>query len=470
MLDKVIAYIEENELIQKGDRIVLGVSGGADSVCLFSVLLELQSRYELELFVVHVHHGIRGEEADLDEQFVKALVTKKQIAYYPVWRDIPKEAKEKGMTEEEAGRCARYEAFYTIMNKVNGNKIAVAHNQNDCAETVLFQLFRGSGLKGMCGIPPKRDEIIRPLLAVERKEIEAYLEEQGIGYCTDRTNLEQDYARNKIRLSMLPMAEQEINEKAVEHIARTAKLLREVEAYVSGNVEKAYKKIVCEKNGQYSMKLAILMEQDIVIQRELVKRVLIQVAGKAKDIEGRHVESVLELAKNQSGKRRNLPYQIVAYREYGYLILGREKSSEESKPEEREICYELIPDRTYRIEEAGLDICLSVEKSDENWQEIPQNTCVKWLDYDKIENGICVRTRKNGDYFQVNAAGGTKKLKDYFIDKKIPRREREEKILLADGSHVIWIIGDRISERYKITEMTQNILKVMITEVKKDGR
>ncbi len=470
MLDKIIAYIEENELIQKKDRVVLGVSGGADSVCLFSVLLELQSRFELELFVVHVHHGIRGEEADRDEQFVKALVTEKKIPYYPIWRNIPKEAKEKGMTEEEAGRTARYEAFYDILNQVKGNKIAVAHNQNDCAETVLFQLFRGSGLKGMCGIPPKRGEIVRPLLAVGRKEIEGYLAERGLKYCTDRTNLEQEYVRNKIRLAMLPMAEQEINEKAVEHIARTAQLLREVEDYIRRNVENAYEEIVSEKNGQYFMKLDALLKQDIVIQRELVKQVLTRTAGKAKDIEARHVETVLALAENQSGKKISLPYQMIAYHEYAYLILEKAAQKDNVKAEQKPFSCELIPDRAYQLEEAGWDICLSLEKTEGKWQEIPQNTCVKWFDYDKIENGICMRTRKNGDYFQVNAAGGTKKLKDYFIDKKIPRNERDEKMLLADGSHIIWILGDRISEKYKITETTQTILKITAMEVKKDGR
>ena len=470
MLDKIIAYIEDNELIQKKDRIVVGVSGGADSVCLFSVLLELQKRYELELFVVHIHHGIRGEEADRDEQFVEKLTKRHQIPYYPFWKDIPYLAKEKGLTEEEAGRMVRYEAFYEVLKKVNANKIAVAHNQNDCAETVLFQLFRGSGLKGMCGIPPKRDEIIRPLLSVDRKSIEKYLIERGQEYCTDRTNFEDEYTRNKIRLSILPTAEEAINDKAVEHIAKTAQLLREVEAYLRRNVEKVEKEIVSEKNGQYFMKLEGLLEQDIVIQKELIKLILIKTAGKAKDIEARHVEKVLLLAANQSGKRVNFPYQMVVRREYEYLVFGRESKEEKTKLEKRHIFCELIPNKTYKIEEAGVEICLSLEKSEGKWQEIPQNTCVKWFDYDRIDKNICVRTRKNGDFFQVNAAGGTKKLKDYFIDKKIPREERDEKILLADGSHIIWIFGDRISEKYKITETTKNILKVKVTEVKKDGR
>lgn len=464
MLEKVISYTEQHQLIQRKDKIVVGVSGGADSVCLFFVLLELQKKYELELFAVHVHHGIRGEEADRDEAFVRKLVEEKKIGYFPVWKDIPKLAKEMGMTEEEAGRIARYEAFESVLEETGANKIAVAHNQNDCAETVLFQLFRGSGLKGMGGISPKRDKIIRPLLAVSRKEIEEYLEEQEQDFCTDRTNLEQEYSRNKIRLSLLPMAEQEINEKAVEHIARTAEFLREVENYISKNVEEVFVEIVYEKNGQYFMELAKFSGEDIVIQRELIKLLLSRLAGKAKDIEAKHIENVLALAKNQSGKQLNLPYAMTVRREYEFLVFAIGNKDQTEK--KQDYFYELIPGKTYKIEEAGWNISLELEKAALKWEEIPQNTCTKWFDYDKIENSIHIRNRRPGDYLQVNGEGGTKKLKDYFIDKKIPREKRCNMAMLADGNHIIWILGDRISERYKVTAMTKNILKVKATEVK----
>lgn len=462
MLEKVIAYIEQKQLIEKKDKIVIGVSGGADSVCLFFVLLELQKRYELELFVVHLHHGIRGEEADSDEAFVRELTKKYKVSYFPVWRDIPGIAKEQGMTEEEAGRNARYEVFYQVLKQVGADKIAVAHNQNDCAETVLFQLFRGSGLKGMGGIAPKRDVIIRPLLSVDRKEIENYLEQKGQSYCTDRTNLETDYTRNKIRLSFLPMAEQEINGKAVEHIAKTAEFLREVESYIEKSVNIVYPEIVTEKNGQYFMELKKFLRQDIVIQKALVKLLLSKAAGKSRDIEARHIEAVLELMKNQSGKQINLPYQMTAKKEYGFLVIEMGKQKKNMVTEK--YSYELIPGKTYRIEEAGYEICLELTKETLKWEEIPQNTCTKWFDYDKIENSIRIRSREPGDYLQVHAEGGTKKLKDYFIDKKIPREQRQSMALLADGSHIIWILGDRISEKYKVTKETKNVLKVKIME------
>ena len=467
MLNKVIAYIEQNQLVVRKDKVVIGISGGADSVCLFFVFLELRKKYNLELFAVHVHHGIRGMEADEDEQFVRELVQKENVPYFPIWKDVKKLAKELGATEEETGRIVRYEAFYEILRKVNGTKIAVAHNQNDCAETVLFQLFRGSGLKGMGGISPKRDEIIRPLLAVGRKEIEQYLEELGQLYRVDRTNLEQEYTRNKIRLSILPMVEQEVNEKAIEHIAKTAQFMRELEQYIRKNVEFAFEKIVSKKNGQYFMELSLFELEDIVIKRELIKYILIQVAKVAKDIEAKHIEKILDLTKGQTGKRINLPYQIVVKKQYEFLVFSMDK---EEKNEKEDFYYELIPNKTYRIEEKGLEITLKLQKMQLKCQEIQQTTCVKWLDYDKIEKGMCIRGRKPGDYLQINKEGGNRKLKDYFIDKKIPRENRQTMPLLADGSHIIWILFDRISERYKVTDTTKNVLKVSIMEVKKDGR
>ena len=467
MLEKVISYIEKNELIQRKDKIVIGVSGGADSVCLFLVLLKLQKKYELELFVVHIHHGIRGEQADRDELFVRELAKSAGVAYFSIRKDIPKLAKKNGKSEEEMGRIARYEAFYQVLKQVKGNKIAVAHNQNDCAETVLFQLFRGSGLKGMGGILAKRNEIIRPLLSIGRCEIEQYLKEEGQLYCIDQTNLEQEYTRNKIRLSILPIAEQEINEKAVEHIAKTAEFLQEVEQYIRKNVDFVWNEIVCEKLGQYFIVIEKLKEQDIVIQRELLKLLLSKVAGKAKDIEAKHIETILELMQKQTGKQLHLPYGIVVRKEYDFLVFEKENEKREDKSG---YFYELLPNKTYIIEEIGLCIELKLEESQPKWDEIPQNTCVKWLDYDKIERSICIRGRQAGDYLQVNKEGGTRKLKDYFIDKKIPRQERQNIALLADGSHIIWILGDRISEKYKITENTKNILKLKIMEVEKDGR
>lgn len=468
MLNKVIAYIEQNQLIEKKDKIVLGVSGGADSICLFLILKQLIERYELELLVVHVNHGIRGEEANADEEFVKQLSEQHSILCISQQKNIPAIVKEKGISEEEAGRIARYEAFEQIRNQYGYNKIAVAHNKNDCAETMLFHLFRGSGLKGISGIAPKRGCIIRPLLACTREEIESYLGEHGQKFVTDKTNLSTEYSRNKIRLDILPYVTKEINEKAIEHMVNTAFMVTEAEQYIDKNVQIMYDRIVSVKNGKYFIQTQVFSNLDSILQKGIIYKVIVALANKKRDIERKHVEAVIELCQKQVGKKKILPYNITAVRTYEGITL--EVQNEKENKEKREDGIKPEMGHSYRLESLGYDIIFEKIQKETDWIEIPKNNCTKWFDYDRINNVIIIRNRQSGDYLEINAQGGRKKLKNYFIDKKIPQKKRDEVLLLADGSHVMWILGDRISEHYKVTDKTKNILKVSMMEVKKNGR
>lgn len=479
MLNKVIAYIEQNQLIEKKDKIVLGVSGGADSICLFLILKQLIERYELELLVVHVNHGIRGEEANADEKFVKQLSEQYSILCISQQKNIPAIVKEKGISEEEAGRIVRYEVFEQIRNQYGYNKIAVAHNKNDCAETILFHLFRGSGLKGIGGIAPKRECIIRPLLACTREEIESYLHDHGQKFVTDKTNLSTEYSRNKIRLDILPYVTKEINEKAIEHIVNTAIMVTEAEQYINKNVQIMYDRIVSVKNGKYFIQTQVFSDLDSILQKGIIYKVIVSLANKKRDIERKHVEAVIELCQKQVGKKKVLPYNITAVRTYEGIMLELENEKEGDEKEKRDnsIKDRLIQDEikveighTYRLESFDYDIIFEKIEKETNWIEIPKNNCTKWFDYDRINNVIKIRNRRSGDYLEINAQGGRKKLKNYFIDKKIPQKKRDEILLLTDGSHVMWILGDRISEHYKVTDKTKNILKVSMMEVKKNGR
>ena len=229
-LEKVQKTIEKYHMIEKGDSIIVGVSGGADSVALLMVLCSLQKEYQINIEAVHIHHGLRGEEADRDALFVKQLCEKWSIPCDVLEFDIAKEAKKRGIGTEEMGRICRYETFYKKAGKTA--KIAVAHHQNDQAETVLLNLCRGAGLTGMSGMSPIRENIIRPFLFVSRKEIEHFLSEKGICYCQDSTNEQNHYTRNKIRLSVLPFLENEINDKAIKHIASAASILSEEETFL----------------------------------------------------------------------------------------------------------------------------------------------------------------------------------------------------------------------------------------------
>ena len=475
MLKTVQKFIDKHNMIQKGDRIVVGVSGGADSVCLFHVLLGLTPEYDLTLFVVHVNHGIRGTEAEEDEAYVKELCLAHNISCDLIKADVKALAVREGLTEEEAGRKVRYKAFYDCFHKNKCNKIAIAHNRNDNAETILFHLFRGSGIKGLTGIPAVREEIIRPLLDTGREEIEGFLGENGISYQTDKTNLTQDYSRNKIRHQIISFAQEEINKRAIEHIVGASKKLSEIDCYLEKNISSAYDTAVTylEYNNAYEINIEKLRQEDPVIQKGIIRKSLMGLSNWLKDVEALHIELILELAEKQVGKVINLPYGILAARDYHTITLKiapfQYKNKEDSKSLEvpgwqpLEIPGEVTIPQTNQILHIKL---IKYKKS----MIIPRNGCTKWFDYDKIKNTVLIRTRQEGDYIQIDSAGSRKKIKSLFIDEKIPKEKRDLLPLLADGAHIMWVIGGRISEAYKVNEDTKVILEINLDGGKQDGK
>ncbi|HWT26533.1 MAG TPA: tRNA lysidine(34) synthetase TilS [Mobilitalea sp.] len=474
--------MKQNTMVERGDRIVVGVSGGADSVCLLHVMHELTHEYGIQLLVVHINHGIRGREAKLDADYVKELSDKLGIEYLCFNIDVRDMAEKEGLSEEEAGRKARYDAFLEVCKSHKCNKIAIAHNRNDNAETVLFNLFRGSGIKGLTGIDPVRQistdfgtvTLIRPLHDVERGEIEDFLSKQSIEYRTDQTNLTDDYSRNKIRNQILPYAEREINRNAVTHIAAAANQLKEAEEFIENFVDKRYLSIVEENNHFFYFRVKKIQKEDIIIQKGIIRKILSNLAGKLKDIEAKHINQVIALYDKQVGKLVHLPYDMVAQKDYEgiKIFINQPNTDELLSSEQFEPMLLPIPGRIYlpEIRKYLITSVIPIEKN----EPIPKNTCTKWFDYDKIENAVVIRNRNEGDYIQINRFGGKKKLKDYFIDQKIPKDDRSKYLLIADGSHIIWVIGDkdRISEKYKVEETTNKILlmKLIDLEEMKDDR
>lgn len=466
MIKKVLKYVEKNKMLHNNDKVVLGVSGGADSVCLLFVMLEIKPIYHLELYVVHVNHGIRGDEAKEDALYVEKLCRQYKIPHILVEEDIPSRARKEGISEEEAGRDARYEAFEKVFHDYGADKIAVAHNQNDSGETMLFNLFRGSGLKGLCGIPPTRGNIIRPLLETSRRNIEEYLLSRKISYQTDKTNEMTDYTRNRIRLEVLPYIVENINNNAIEHMVKTSVMIEEALAYIENNTKTSFSQLVKQQGDVYICSVEELLKEDIVIQKQLVRMIIEKMAGKLKNITSNHIDMILELLENQVGKKINLPYDILVQRDYNDILFlyNDNKTSELVGFEYKSIT---IPGEQY-IHQTNQKIEFSLIKYKKNLR-IPQNGCTKWFDYDKIDNTVVIRTRKEGDYFSIDSKGSKKKLKSYFIDKKIPKEKRDSIPLLVDGNHIMWIMGYRTSEAYKIDENTKNVLVVKIYGGYKDG-
>lgn len=447
---KIYEYVMSHHMIEPGGHVTAGVSGGADSMCLLFVLSIMRELIPMELEVVHVHHGLRGKDADDDAEYVSEICEKLEIPCHIYYGDVKAMALRNKVSVEEAGRRFRYDCFEMASKKQAGGVVAVAHHMDDQAETVLMNLFRGSGLKGLTGISPVRGNVIRPLLCATRAEIEQYLSSNGIAYCTDVSNNHRDYTRNRVRLDILPYAAQHINTRASQHICKTAQQLSCVWDYVQEQSGTAYNKVVSSpgENMLFADGKALKKEHPF-IQSSVIRCMVLSLAGKLKDIEVLHVEKVLGLLEKPAGKEINLPYSIKAVKRYDGLLLLKGNavlSNAQAMP--------------------GLTLTVMDRKEDEG---IPKNLYTKWFDYDKIKRKPLIRTRKSGDYLTVDENGKKKMLNRYMIDTKIPRELRDQVWLLADGDHIMWVIGYRISEYYKITEDTKRILEAKIKGDRNDG-
>ena len=465
MIEKVIRYIEENNLIKAGEAVVAGVSGGADSMCLLHILGQIKYRYNLKIIVVHVHHGIRKETADRDADFVKTYCESHDTEFRLYKYNIPAISKELGMTEEEAGRYARYKAFYTELEKCQNGKIAVAHQREDVAETVLMNIFRGTGINGVTGIKPMREKIIRPLLCLTRKDVETYLKQNNLSYVNDETNFDDTYTRNKIRLKLIPYIKNEINSGAVEHICNMAEQLSEIKDFTDSAGEEKYNECVRQKEDGLRIDVKKYMSYHRVIKTYIIRRAVEKMAGKIKDIGKCHVDAVDELFTKQVGKKVNLPYSLTAERSYESVVLFKNKKENKALANESQNFEVYIKDvGKFDFSASGKNYSVEVCKDVKNDNIFTEQNYTKWIDYDILKGNLCLRYRKPGDYISVRSDGSGKKLKDYFIDLKVPKEERDRVLLLADGNQIIWVYGYRLSEAYKIKENTKNILKITIRE------
>ena len=464
MVKKVLDYCKKYQMIRPHDTIVAGISGGADSVCLLFVLLEMQKSIPFTIKVVHINHKIR-KDAGQDADFVKGLCENHGISFYLLEENVKERAKQFGLSEEEAGRQIRYQAFREVLGEDQG-RIAVAHNSNDRAETMLFHLFRGTGLTGASGIRPVNDRIIRPLLCLTRKEIEKWLTERGCSFCQDSTNEEDIYTRNRIRHHILPYAEREVCQGAVINMNRAADDLLMADEFISRMTREAIKRCVREEEEQLVIDLTAFEKEDDYLKGRLLLTCIEQVAGSKKDITAAHIRSVEQLFKTSGSRQLNLPYQIVVYKKYDLGMIQKSDQKEDKclspKDDEREFALS-IPGRILvpGLGDVEFTVFLRV-----NSQNIPQKTYTKWFDYDKITSSAVFRTKRPGDYLTIGSKEGMrhKSLQDYFVNEKVPKDERGQIFMLAENSHIIWIPGYRISEYYKVCESTRNILQITVPD------
>lgn len=478
---EVERFIRKHGMIEKGDVVIAGVSGGADSVCLLFVLFALQEEIGFRVKVCHVNHGMRGAEADADEEYVRRLCRELGVPCRFFHENVELIARKRKQSPEEAGRVVRREAFLTMCREDGGTRIATAHHRDDNAETVLLNMARGTGLKGLGGIRPVSGRWIRPLLTLTRKQTERYLGARGISWCDDVTNSGDDYTRNRIRHNVLPILEEQVNRGTAGHLDELSHQAREIWDYLERGVDLAWEK--CVKDGQSTRaggsheskpgEIRALeidkerFEQEMpAVRTQLLRRCLACVRGQERDIGTVHVSAVADLFGKQAGRKFDLPGGIQAERTYAGV---RIRKKEETKGNFAvPLC---IPGETVIPATGQRIVCRFVESADVSSAEaIPQKSYTKRFDYDIIKYSLSARTRQSGDYLVIDEKGSRQKLKSYFVNEKVPREERDRMLLIADGTHIIWVPGYRMSRAYHVNSRTEKILEIKITEEKGNGR
>lgn len=437
-LDKIKELIKREELFLDNEKIVVGVSGGADSICLLLIL----TMFNIRLLAVHINHGLRGEEALRDENFVRDFCKKKNIPLITEGVDVRNYAVKNKLSEEEAGRILRYEIFNRICVEEQADKIAVAHNKNDVAETLIINMVRGADLRGLSSIRAKNRNIIRPLIETERREIEELLSAFGEKFVTDSSNLSNIYTRNLVRNKILKELET-INPATVEHIFSTSRKLLLATDFVEREAKKLYKCYVVKKAEYYLLKNE-LADIDKILVDEIIYMILGDIAGTKKNIASVHIELVRKLFEKEVSKQLSLPYGITARRGYEGLFLYKFWEKKEKK------------EAKLKIEKLDSALDLTLVK------KLNSSACIRYFACDRMKGNIVLRTRKSGDYIVISKDGKKKKLKDYFIDCKIPREERDTVLLVAIDNEILWVVGHRRSENFRITEETKQVLRIEI--------
>ncbi|HDQ03127.1 MAG TPA: tRNA lysidine(34) synthetase TilS [Deltaproteobacteria bacterium] len=458
MIDKVLRTIDEYKLVNNGEKIVVAVSGGPDSVALLLILARIARQMKLSLVAAHFNHLLRGAESDEDENYCRQLCHDYKLPF--VCERMDKTKKEKGVSPEDFYRRQRYSFLNKTAKKHNAHKIALGHNMQDQAHTVLLNLLRGSGLDGLKGILPMREgKFIRPLIETTRREIISYLDEEGVAYRLDSSNKSTDYLRNKIRKDLIPLLQAEYNPSIEEKLAQTAKIICAEDDFIKKTVAQISALPHVEMNNDYAcLDVQYLQTLHRALRLRLLKTVLENMHSAKQGFSFVHIMAVEKMTgENVSGKSICLPGQITARLEYGKLHLERTVN----RPEKSRYEYRLTVPGVVFIKEKGLAVGL--QRVTKDYIDRGSNNKV-YMDLDKIRPPLVLRNRREGDWFEPLGMRGRKKIKDFFIDRKIPRPQREKVLLLADDLSVLWIERMHMSERVKITDNTRNILEMEIVE------
>jgi len=453
--EKVYGFIKEKNLIRENDRILVAFSGGTDSLALLMVLHELKERLKIEIGACHMNHMLRGAEADEDENFTQEFCRKLDVPFYSMKADVMAYAIEKKLSLEAAGRALRYAFFKEIMVNLKYDRCATAHHLDDQVETVLMNLMRGSGLNGLTGMSPLREEFVKPLLFLKKEELTSYLKDRNLEPREDDSNRESVFRRNKVRNELIPYIRENFNPDFPETIFRMAELLSTDSDFLEETVEEKAKSclFIESKERIIIRKEAFRLHQ--AIHTRLIQKAILHVKGNLSDIEEIHISDIILLHEKETGKVIDIKDAITARNDYGQIIIERKKTAER---EESMLHEELTIPGTYVVE--GKTITFRYVGRD----EIIEDKRLRFFNGDIIEEKVIVRHRDEGDRMRPFGMNGYRKLKNILIDKKISREDRDRLLVFQNRNEIFYIGSMIISDDYKVKESTQKILEVGIFE------
>ena len=463
LLDRVRRTIDCYHLLGQDDRLIVGVSGGVDSMVLLYLLNALRQEFSLSLIVAHVNHGLRPKESEKEAEFVQQESKRLGLPYEYGHFNVKEFQKMGGLSIQDGARRIRFYFLNSLLKKYDANKIALGHNADDQVETVLLKLIRGTGLKGLKGMLPIREgRVIRPLLEVWREEIESFAKEKEILYLLDSSNLRDHYLRNRIRLNLIPSIEKEYQSGFKEILLRTSGILREEDDYLEQGAAEAYRRIVHEDKDGLSFNFSEYQSLHEAIQWRVIHKVLGNVCDERRmdeEGEGSEIRTIFgKLQQPTPSFLLELSQGVFFEKRYDVVLL-RKGGVKTVPPFEAEL---LSPGRTF-IEEIGKEVAIEEVDSDDTLRCLEGTPGTAFLDYGTLQFPLRIRNFRPGDRFHPLGVGGTQKLKEFFIDHKIPRFERPKIPLLISGEMIAWIVGYRIDERVKVTEKTRKVLKVQVT-------
>lgn len=451
MESDVWQYIKKNGLLEERQTVGAAVSGGPDSMALLVCLQRLSQKHDFLVKALHYDHGTRGGASAADAKFVRDFCEKNGIPFLMEASDVPSFAKEHGIGFELAGRLCREAFFHSLVCSGEIDTAATAHHMDDNAESVVMHMARGCGTEGLRGILPRKEGIIRPLLCVTRKQIEEYLLETRTPFVTDLSNEDTSFDRSFVRHEILPLLKERLNGSVAQALFRLSSAASEDEEYLAGKSEEAFRE--CEapaEAGACALQMDRLVKFHAAVSHRVI-RLAMKKAGRSLDVERNHIEAVLEAARAQNtGKTLDLGQGLEARTEYGRIVFCRRA------PEPAPFSAELTFPGDTLLPEGALLSCEIVPECGSDG--VPGIT--EYVDADGIPEGAVIRTRRPGDRIRTLNGPGTRKLKEYFIDRKVPRAERDRTLLLADGSDILWIIGGVLSDRIRVREDTRRICRL----------